>query len=93
MIGMQSSLDRILSAVQPQGSGVSMPPPHPGMYPPHMEGNRDGTGLPPQLRNGFEQGPGPSDRGKFPPLPGFAPPVSIVFQIRATSLPKVLLAP
>lgn len=72
MIGMQSSLDRILSAVQPQGSGgLSMPPP-PGMYPPHMEGHRDGTGLPPQHRNGFEQGP--SDRGRFPPLPGFAPP-------------------
>jgi len=82
MIGMQSSLDRILSAVQPQGTGsLSMPPPPPGMYPLHMEGHRDGTGLPPQHRNGFEQGPAPSDRGRFPPLPGFAPPVRNAFQL------------
>ncbi|KDR75908.1 hypothetical protein GALMADRAFT_97916 [Galerina marginata CBS 339.88] len=73
MIGMQSSLDRILSAVQPQGHGSAvMAPPHPGLYPPHMD--RDGTALPPQHRNGFETGAGPSDRARFPPLPGFAPP-------------------
>ncbi|CAA7263161.1 unnamed protein product [Cyclocybe aegerita] len=71
MIGMQSSLDRILSAVQSNGS-MAMPPP---MYPPHMEPHREGGGMPPQHRNGFESGAGPSDRGRvFPPLPGFAPP-------------------
>ncbi|KAJ3517210.1 hypothetical protein NLJ89_g651 [Agrocybe chaxingu] len=71
MIGMQSSLDRILSAVQSNGS-MAMPPP---MYPPHMEPHREAGGMPPQHRNGFESGAGPSDRGRvFPPLPGFAPP-------------------
>ncbi|KAF4621202.1 hypothetical protein D9613_000678 [Agrocybe pediades] len=74
MIGMQSSLDRILSAVQPQAHAMgaaAMPPPHPGLY---MEAQRDGSGLPPQHRNGFENVPGSSDRRVFPPLPGFAPP-------------------
>ncbi|KAJ7170553.1 hypothetical protein C8R43DRAFT_979860 [Mycena crocata] len=58
MIGMQSSLDRILAAVQtgPQNSGQQHPysPQHPS-------------------RNGFD-GPPPADRRAFPPLPGFAPP-------------------
>lgn len=81
MIGMQSSLDRILSAVQPQNSAnPSMPPPHPGMYP-HMDALRDGTGIPLQHRNGFDPASGPVDRGRFPPLPGFAPPVSIFFPL------------
>ncbi|KJA19930.1 hypothetical protein HYPSUDRAFT_143069 [Hypholoma sublateritium FD-334 SS-4] len=72
MIGMQSSLDRILSAVQPQNGGPSMPPPHPGMY---MEVHRDAAGMPIQHRNGFDPAGGPADRGRsFPPLPGFAPP-------------------
>ena len=75
MIGMQSSLDRILSAVQPQNGGPSMPPPHPGMY---MEVHRDAAGMPIQHRNGFDPAGGPADRGRsFPPLPGFAPPVSL----------------
>ncbi|EMD32147.1 hypothetical protein CERSUDRAFT_119121 [Gelatoporia subvermispora B] len=77
MIGMQSSLDRILMAVQNQsqataaimqqtvfnGGGSLPPPPPPGM------------------RNGVDMysSPGPSEgssRGgrAFPPLPGFAPP-------------------
>ncbi|KAK7057190.1 transcriptional activator of proteases prtT [Favolaschia claudopus] len=59
MIGMQSSLDRILAAVQhSQPPGVGQPP-------------RDGPDY--QARNGFED-PGSSERKSFPPLPGFAPP-------------------
>ncbi|KAF9049734.1 hypothetical protein BJ165DRAFT_1341892 [Panaeolus papilionaceus] len=71
MIGMQSSLDRILSAVQnSQGAPLAGAPPH--MYPPPMEPPRDMAGSS-QIRNGFE--PGPADRMRvFPPLPGFAPP-------------------
>ncbi|KAJ7680323.1 hypothetical protein DFH06DRAFT_1162653 [Mycena polygramma] len=61
MIGMQSSLDRILSAVQ-----TGQQPP----YSPHQ--SREGGEYP--NRNGFD-GPGPSaERRAFPPLPGFAPP-------------------
>jgi len=68
MIGMQSSLDRILSVVQTQnGNG-----PHPQLYPPHMEAHRDGNSLT-HHRNGFDAGPAPAMRS-FPPLPGFAPP-------------------
>jgi hypothetical protein len=75
---MQSSLDRILSAVQPQNvANAVMPAPHPGMYPPHMEGHRDASGMQPQHRNGFDAAAGPAGRANaFPPLPGFAPPVS-----------------
>lgn len=74
MIGMQSSLDRILSAVQnSQGAPLAGAPPH--MYPPPMEPPRDMAGSS-QIRNGFE--PGPADRMRvFPPLPGFAPPVCL----------------
>ncbi|PPR07388.1 hypothetical protein CVT26_013704 [Gymnopilus dilepis] len=73
MIGMQSSLDRILSAVQPQVHGGAIIPPHPSLYAPHMDVHRDAAGLP--HRNGFDPA-GPADRGRatFPPLPGFAPP-------------------
>jgi len=73
MIGMQSSLDRILSLVQntnmpaPQGAAFSLPP--------HMETHRDGAAAPP--RPSFDPLGAPSDRLRsFPPLPGFAPPVS-----------------
>ncbi|OCH86124.1 hypothetical protein OBBRIDRAFT_797500 [Obba rivulosa] len=77
MIGMQSSLDRILMAIQNQGqataaiiqqavfNGGSLPPPPP----------------PPVMRNGIDMynSPGPSEGSSrssrpFPPLPGFAPP-------------------
>ncbi|TFK75445.1 hypothetical protein BDN72DRAFT_885878 [Pluteus cervinus] len=75
MIGMQSSLDRILSAVQAQAG-----PPPGAMYPPNLPppppppGIRDGAGFPPH-RGGFELSSGSSDRTRaFPPLPGFAPP-------------------
>ncbi|KAF8161081.1 hypothetical protein B0H34DRAFT_781703 [Crassisporium funariophilum] len=77
MIGMQSSLDRILSAVQTQNSNSGpIPQQHPPLYPPHLEAHRgDGTGLPHQHRNGFEAGPSVAERMRaFPPLPGFAPP-------------------
>ena len=68
MIGMQSSLDRILSAVQTQtGNG-------PQLYTP-MEAHRDGTPI--THRNGFDAGPASTMRS-FPPLPGFIPPVSLV---------------
>ncbi|KAJ7462308.1 hypothetical protein B0H11DRAFT_2311715 [Mycena galericulata] len=63
MIGMQSSLDRILSAVQTGPSNIQQPP-----YSP--QAGRDGPEYP--SRNGFD-GPAP-DRRPFPPLPGFAPP-------------------
>lgn len=76
MIGMQNTLDRILAAVQgPQPPmGVMHPPPYPPM--------RDGPGYVSNLsdtRTPFEGGPSPDDRGQktFPPLPGFAPPVSL----------------
>ncbi|THH20434.1 hypothetical protein EUX98_g8589 [Antrodiella citrinella] len=60
MIGMQSSLDRILSAVQ-QNQAASMAPS--AMY-----GNGSHVYTPPAT------GDGPSSRPRFPPLPGFAPP-------------------
>ncbi|KAJ7925303.1 hypothetical protein B0H13DRAFT_2229765 [Mycena leptocephala] len=63
MIGMQSSLDRILSAVQTQGAGPQPP------YSPHP--SRDGPEY--TSRNGFD-GPSAAERRSFPPLPGFAPP-------------------
>ncbi|KAI0066090.1 hypothetical protein BV25DRAFT_1820951 [Artomyces pyxidatus] len=82
MIGMQSSLDRILAAIQSQSqanAGV-MPPP---IYPPGMPG-REGPGYVTNVsdtRTGLEQydpalmedqrAAGPRT---FPPLPGFAPP-------------------
>jgi len=75
MIGMQSSLDRILSAIQAQNQQTAAMVQHSvyangGSHPP----------MPP-LRNGVDMygSPGPMDgpsRGprSFPPLPGFAPP-------------------
>lgn len=71
MIGMQSSLDRILSAVQTQNGNS------PQLYTP-MEAHREGTAIT-HHRNGFDAGPAPAMRS-FPPLPGFAPPVSLVFR-------------
>ncbi|KAG9221145.1 hypothetical protein CCMSSC00406_0005416 [Pleurotus cornucopiae] len=77
MIGMQSSLDRILSLVQNQNqSGVSQgyssvppnPPRDPPAYPPPIL---------PAHRNGFDAPSNSSDQHRaraFPPLPGFAPP-------------------
>jgi hypothetical protein len=76
MIGMQSSLDRILSAVQTQNGNASQ------LYT-HMEPHRDGNPI--THRNGFDAGPASAARS-FPPLPGFAPPVSLVFVHHFTSL-------
>ncbi|KAI0355675.1 hypothetical protein OH77DRAFT_1520767 [Trametes cingulata] len=86
MIGMQSSLDRILSAIQSQNQAmVQGGPPGGPVYPPAGGTSRDSPVMPapiPAVRNSVEmynspggQGDGPS-RGprSFPPLPGFAPP-------------------
>ncbi|THH21337.1 hypothetical protein EW146_g187 [Bondarzewia mesenterica] len=80
MIGMQSSLDRILAAIQNQNQaniGVMQPP----MYPTSM---RDGPGYVTNIsgtRTGldpYESMPSSDQRTSsqrsFPPLPGFAPP-------------------
>ena len=77
MIGMQSSLDRILSAVQ-QNQAASMGPP--GMY---GNGSREYKQLSYMHRelsyadiySPPNTGDGSSSRPRFPPLPGFAPPV------------------
>lgn len=73
MIGMQSSLDRILSAVQSQAFGNQNQ-----AY--SMSTSREGSGFMP--RNGYDihghvgQSSQPrSQTRSFPPLPGFAPPV------------------
>ncbi|KIJ67756.1 hypothetical protein HYDPIDRAFT_37363 [Hydnomerulius pinastri MD-312] len=59
MIGMQSSLDRILSAVQMQGQANNQQQP---VYPSMGQGS------------GRDSGPSYPPRSRFPPLPGFAPP-------------------
>jgi hypothetical protein len=85
MIGMQSSLDRILAAIQSQavanGSIASSP-----MYPP-----RDGPGYVTNNVSGMRSQPDVYDpallqdqrpgQRQFPPLPGFAPPESIFFNL------------
>ena len=73
MIGMQSSLDRILMAVQTQQSNVAAASQQ-SVYSSGPTNSRDAHGFMPSHRNGFESsGPARS----FPPLPGFAPPVSV----------------
>ncbi|OJT06995.1 Transcriptional activator of proteases prtT [Trametes pubescens] len=80
MIGMQSSLDRILSAIQSQNQalvqgGPAYPPPGgPSRESPVMSGP-----MPPQRNEMYGnspggQGDGPPRPRAFPPLPGFAPP-------------------
>ncbi|KAH0827973.1 hypothetical protein J3R83DRAFT_3612 [Lanmaoa asiatica] len=59
MIGMQSSLDRILSAVQSQGQPSNQ-------QPGYTTSVRQGSGR--------DVGPSYPPRSRFPPLPGFAPP-------------------
>jgi hypothetical protein len=76
MIGMQSSLDRILSAVQSPAFGNQ----HQG-YSGSMGPGRDSPGF--MSRNGYDthghvgaQSSQPRSQSRsFPPLPGFAPPV------------------
>ena len=76
MIGMQSSLDRILAAVQAQ----AMPPP--GAFPPtprSENGSYSASGVrpPPGVYDpALMQDDRPGSARQFPPLPGFAPPVS-----------------
>lgn len=64
MIGMQTTLDRILAA-------VSGGPPPPLPYPPALP---QGHVAHPSSSVEFGQRP-PSPRAQFPPLPGFAVPV------------------
>ncbi|KAF9012314.1 hypothetical protein BDQ17DRAFT_1232266 [Cyathus striatus] len=76
MIGMQSSLDRILSAIQTQQSAASMSQ-QSAMYSSNVpsEVHRDASGISAAHRNGFDMGPPSTERTRsFPPLPGFAPP-------------------
>lgn len=74
MIGMQSSLDRILLAVQTQQSNTPMAQQQP-LYHNAASVPRDASGFLPQQRNGFEMASGSNERTRpFPPLPGFAPP-------------------
>ena len=88
MIGMQSSLDRILSAIQSQGQNQNQAPlPNPGLVPSNYPTgpSRDSPGLPgtsPSLDTAasvfnalLARVDGPSRSRTFPPLPGFAPPV------------------
>ncbi|KAI0283585.1 hypothetical protein BGY98DRAFT_1087731 [Russula aff. rugulosa BPL654] len=81
MIGLQTSLDRILAAVtQPGAPGVM--PPGPPIYPqtiregPGYVTNVSGTrtGLDPQYDPALMQDQRPPSQRTFPPLPGFAPP-------------------
>jgi hypothetical protein len=79
MIGMQSSLDRILSAVQPQsqitGNGMSQAQ---QAYSTNLESSsRDGVGYAASSSRRSEydhDGQGRNPSRPFPPLPGFAPP-------------------
>ncbi|KAH9994958.1 hypothetical protein BJV74DRAFT_830722 [Russula compacta] len=84
MIGLQTSLDRILAAVtQPGAPGVM--PPGPPIYPQTI---RDGpgyvtnvsgtrTGLDHQYDPALMQDQRPPAQRTFPPLPGFAPPLTL----------------
>lgn len=78
MIGMQSSLDRILSAIQTQNQAMAPSP----VY---NNGGRDSAMLSGQMhnmRNDMYNSSGSSEHmprsgRSFPPLPGFAPPVNV----------------
>ena len=86
MIGMQSSLDRILSAIQNQGgaqypaNGIPPTPQSASTYPSMSESPRNDVSFTPQPvvpssnREGYYDDDRSPPRKKFPPLPGFAPP-------------------
>ncbi|KAH9051405.1 hypothetical protein EDB83DRAFT_2626891 [Lactarius deliciosus] len=84
MIGLQTSLDRILAAVTQPGAPGVMPPGPPPIYPQTLrEGPGPGyvtnvsgtrTGLDPQYDPALMQDQRPPGQRTFPPLPGFAPP-------------------
>lgn len=82
MIGMQSSLDRILAALQTQPANAALPQ-QPVLYATSVgpSNYRDVSPYPATIRNG--NGPGNNPGRSFPPLPGFAPPVSIRCQALA----------
>ncbi|KZT10651.1 uncharacterized protein LAESUDRAFT_721012 [Laetiporus sulphureus 93-53] len=73
MIGMQSSLDRILSAIQSQNAAMLQQNiygnggPHPALPPIRNGGDIYGS-------SGGSDGPSSRQPRSFPPLPGFAPP-------------------
>lgn len=77
MIGMQSSLDRILSAIQQQSQTTA------ALMQQSVYSNGGPPPIPPIRPNGVDMygSPGPSDgplvrqNRSFPPLPGFAAPV------------------
>lgn len=80
MIGMQSSLDRILTAVQTQsGAPQSQQPPYSNNMASSPRRDSAGYAIPSSvMRNGFDSNHD-DDQSRprdFPPLPGFAPPVS-----------------
>jgi hypothetical protein len=100
MIGLQTSLDRILAAVtQPGAPGVM--PPGPPIYPqtiregPGYVTNVSGTrtGLDPQYDPALMQDQRPPPQRTFPPLPGFAAPVgqrlSLYLTLTYTLAPQV----
>jgi hypothetical protein len=75
MIGMQSSLDRILAALQAQQTNAALPQqPIPYATGPGQGNYRDTSPYPGTIRNGT--GMGNNTGRSFPPLPGFPPPVS-----------------
>ncbi|KAI0769452.1 hypothetical protein BD413DRAFT_85089 [Trametes elegans] len=80
MIGMQSSLDRILSAIQNQNQNQAMGQPYPSGGGSSHNSPVNPVGPVPAVRNSVDmynspgQGDGPSRPRAFPPLPGFAPP-------------------
>ncbi|QRW21567.1 Fungal Zn(2)-Cys(6) binuclear cluster domain [Rhizoctonia solani] len=87
MIGMQSSLDRILSAIQSQNAAQVYPhsaiPPTPqsaSTHPSMSESPREGVAFTPQpvvpssSRDGYYDDDRSPPRKKWPALPGFAPP-------------------
>ena len=94
MIGLQTSLDRILAAVTQPGAPGVMPPGPPPIYPqtlregPGYVTNVSGTrtGLDPQYDPALMQDQRPPGQRTFPALPGFAPPVGqrLLFRLTLT---------
>ncbi len=91
MIGLQTSLDRILAAVTQPGA-PSVVPPGPPIHPqtiregPGYVTNVSGTrtGLDPQYDPALMQDQPPPPQRTSPPLPGFAPPVGRRFSLYLT---------
>ena len=74
MIGMQSSLDRILSAIQSQNQALAQ-----GPGPAYPPSSRESPVVAPPVPVPMPapQGDGPPRPRAFPALPGFAPPVRV----------------